>query len=88
MKKTTAWFGYGTQEKYWAAKPYVAVYKSLQPCKFKGRHTAATFRFASDEERSGFMARNTGILLAVLHCPTSRGFEGIAEEAYPHYILD
>lgn len=88
MKKTTAWFGYGTQEKYWAAKPYVAVYKSLQPCKFKGRHMAATFRFASDEERSGFIARNGGTLLAVLHCPTSRGFEGIAEEAYPHYILD
>ncbi|UMO77188.1 hypothetical protein SmaMPs15_000037 [Stenotrophomonas maltophilia phage vB_SmaM_Ps15] len=87
-QKTTAWFGYGTQEKYHAAKPYVAIFKSLQPCKFKNRHHCGAFRFETEEARAGFIERNGGVLLATRYCPTSRGFEGIAEEAYPHYVID
>ena len=89
MKKSTAWFGYGTQEAYHKAKPFVALFRSLKPCQFKDRYTVAGFRFKTPEEAQKFVANmnDAGNFIKIVKAPKSRGFEGVAEEAYPHYIL-
>lgn len=86
MTKSAAWFGFGTQAAYHKAKPYVVLLKSIEPCKYGNRHTTLSIRVPTAEEAEEFAAMPNAIS-GILYRPNSRGFEGYAEDEYPHYIL-
>lgn len=81
------WFGYGTAEAYYAATPFVTVIRSVERCKYTGRYTLMAMRHVSEEERAKADWASCSFVVAELHDPDNRWYEGLAEPAYPYYQL-